>query len=128
LHRSNHYDLCLAWSAVPAGRHDLAYLPWHLLEREEVRAALPPVAVLSLVAAPHPDVPTLVTHQGLLFRGAGGDLTVRHASSRTGRVAEEPLDRFIDRSRALRRRTVLGVNVLEIVEPAARSSPERRDR
>lgn len=109
-----HRDFGLAWSAVPAGRHTLAYLPWDALARDQVRRALPAAAILSLVAATERDTPTLVTHQALLFRTASGDLVVRHAAAGRRRVVEEPLDEFADRSRRRRSRSVLGVNVLTI--------------
>jgi hypothetical protein len=107
-------DLGLEWNAVPAGRHSLRYLPWVLLERERIQDALPAVAVLSLVAAPARETPTLVTHQGLLLRAPDGALVVRHASTSHRLVIEEPLERFAERSRRRRSRTVLGVNVLAV--------------
>jgi hypothetical protein len=110
-------DLGLPWSALPAGLHHLPYLPWRVLERDRVRAALPTTAVLSLVATPDPDLPTLVTHQALLLRLENGSLVVRHATSRRGRVVEEPLDVFLERSAGRRSRSVVGVNVLAIVDP-----------
>jgi hypothetical protein len=109
-------ELGLPWSAVPHGRHVLPYLPWAALELDDVRGALPPVAVLNVVAAPDRDTPTLVTHQGLLVRGDGGTPVVRHATPRRGRVVEEPIGVFLERARAGKRgRTPLGVNVLAIV-------------
>ena len=107
-----HRDLGLEWSAIPAGRHTLAYLPWNVLARDDVERALPSAAILSLVATPTRDTPTLVTHQGLLFRTPEGDLVVRHASTRHRRVVEEPLSEFADRSRRRHGRSVLGVNIL----------------
>ena len=41
-------------------------------------------------------------------------LVTRHASSSSRRVVEEPLDAFLAHSRARRKRSVLGVNVLAI--------------
>jgi hypothetical protein len=107
-------DHGLAWNAVPHGRHTLAYLPWEVLDRDDVRAALPPVAILNLIASATPSAPTLVIHQALLFRAEDGGWIARHASSSSHRVIEEPLDVFLERSRG-RKRSVLGVNVLEIV-------------
>jgi hypothetical protein len=110
-------DLGLAWSAVPPGPHPLPYLPWRLLERDDVRAALPKAAVLSLIASADADVPTLVSHQALLLRVENG-LLVRHATSRRGSVIEEPLELFLSRSHGRRSRPVLGINVLAIVDRA----------
>jgi hypothetical protein len=107
-------DLGLEWSAVPHGRKTLAYLPWEVLERDDVRAALPSAAILNLIANPTPSAPTLVIHQALLLRAEDGGWIARHASSSSHRVVEEPLDVFLQRSRG-RKRSVLGVNVLEIL-------------
>ena len=107
-------DHGLGWSAVPHGRHTLAYLPWELVERDDVRAALPTVSIFNLVANATPSAPTLVIHQALVLRTEDGGWIARHASSSSHRVVEEPLDDFLDRSRG-RKRSVLGVNVLEIV-------------
>ena len=93
-------DHGLEWSAVPHGRHTLAYLPWDVLERDDVRAALPTVAIFNLVANPTPSAPTLVIHQALLLRAEDGGWIARHASSSSHRVVEEPLDVFLERSRA----------------------------
>ena len=55
-------------------------------------------------------------HQALLFRADDGGWITRHASSSSHRVVEEPLDVFLAHSRGRRKRSVLGVNVLEIPE------------
>jgi hypothetical protein len=107
-------DLGLDWDAVPHGRQTLAYLPWPELEREEVRAALPRIAILNVIANPTPRAPTLVIHQALLFHSESG-WVARHASSSARRVVEEPLDVFLTRARARRSGAALGINVLAIV-------------
>ena len=107
-------DLGLDWDAVPHGRQSIDYLPWAELERDEVRAALPRVAILNLIANPTSKAPTLVIHQALLFRAADG-WVARHASSSSRRVVEEPLDAFLARARARRMGSALGLNVLAIV-------------
>jgi hypothetical protein len=107
-------DFGLEWSAVPHGRQMLAYLPWEVLERDDVRAALPSIGILNLIANPTPSAPTVVIHQALLLRAEDGGWIARHASSSSHRVVEEPLSVFLERSRG-RKRSVLGVNVLEIV-------------
>jgi hypothetical protein len=104
----------LAWSAVPHGAQRLDYLPWDAIARDDVRAALPRVAILDVIANPTTAAPTLVIHQALLFRTDDGGWVARNASSSRGRVVEEPLDAFLHRFQ-VRRRAVLGVNVLAIV-------------
>ena len=78
-------DLGLAWSAVPHGRHILA-LPavGRSSSATSVRAALPAVAILNLIANPTPSAPTLVIHQALLFRAE------RRRLDRAPRVVEQP--------------------------------------
>jgi hypothetical protein len=107
-------QLALPWSAIPAGRHVLLYLPWESFEDERLRQALPSAAVLSIVVTPEPDSPTLVIHQGLMLRAASGDLVVRHASSLYRAVVEEPLAAFLAHARGRKRFHTLGVNVLAI--------------
>jgi hypothetical protein len=107
-------QLGLPWSAVPAGRHSLPYLPWKSFDDERLRRALPSAAVLSVVVTPAPDTPILVIHQGLMLRAPGGDLVVRHASSLYRAVVEEPLEAFLDHARGRKRFETLGVNVLAI--------------
>jgi hypothetical protein len=107
-------QLALPWSAIPAGRHVLPYLPWQSFEDERLRQALPTAAILSVVVTPESDSPTLVIHQGLMLRAPSGDLVVRHASSLYRAVVEEPLDAFLAHARGRRRYRTLGVNVLAI--------------
>jgi hypothetical protein len=107
-------QLALDWSAIPAGRHSLPYLPWSALDDARVRGALPAAAILNLIVALEPDTPTLVIHQALLLRGAGGALVVRHASSLYRAVVEEPLDDFMAHAQARQRYRTLGLNVLAI--------------
>jgi hypothetical protein len=107
-------QLALPWSAIPAGRHVLRYLPWESFDDQRLRRALPDAAILSVVVTPEADSPTLVIHQGLMLRAANGDLVVRHASSLYRAVVEEPLDAFLAHARGRRRFHTLGVNVLAI--------------
>jgi hypothetical protein len=116
-------DLGLPWSALPPGRHALPYLPWSVLERQEVQRSLPAAGILNLIAAPRDDTPTMVTHQALLFRRDDGSLIVRHASTGHRRVVEEPLASFAARTRSRRSRTVLGVNVLAIAPDRSPAEP-----
>jgi hypothetical protein len=106
----------LDWSSVPHGRKRLDYLPWQLFERDQVRTALPSVAILNVIATSTVRAPTLVIHQGLLLHTQDGEQIVRHASSTRGRVVEETIDVFLARSHARRHGKALGVNVLAIVD------------
>lgn len=106
---------------LPAGRFSIPVVP---------AAKVPALARLigegSLVFVVRTDAfdrATLVTHAGLVVRGAGGATLVRHATRSRGinRVIEEPLVRFLRRQeRALPRWPVEGLAFFAVPDNAAR--------
>jgi len=82
---------------LPLGRFSVAYvLP---AEAAAAAPAVPEGAIVFVLREDQPGRATLVTHAGLVVRGAGGAALVRHATSTRGveRVIEEPIDRFVRR-------------------------------
>jgi hypothetical protein len=80
-------------------------------------------AIVFVVREDAPDRATLVTHAGLVVRGAGGEARVRHATSTKGveRIIEEPLDRFLHREAlAYPRWPLAGLSFFAIRDASAR--------
>jgi hypothetical protein len=106
---------------LPLGRFELAIVaPEHV---PALAARLPLGAVAIVVRADAPDRATRVTHAGLVVRGPGGVVRIRHATSTKGvaRVIEERIDRFLQRQeRAYPRWPVEGLAFLTVRDATAR--------
>jgi hypothetical protein len=89
-----------------------------------IAARIPPGAILVVVREDRPDHATRVTHLALAVRGPGGELAVRHASSSagTGRVLEEPIERFLERQKRAYRWPIAGLGILSIRDNRARAA------
>ncbi len=111
---------------LPRGRLPLGRFAAPLVSIEDasrVTDRIPDGAVVFVVREDAPDRATLVTHAGLVVRGPGGAVRVRHATSTKGveRVIEEPLDRFLRReSRAYPRWPLAGLSFFAIGDASAR--------
>jgi hypothetical protein len=80
-------------------------------------------AIVFVLREDAPGRATLVTHAGLVVRGAGGAALVRHATSTKGveKVIEEPLDRFLRReARAYPRWPLAGLSFFTVLDATAR--------
>lgn len=107
----------LPWQPSLSGDHSIPYIP--LAAAAKIAPTLPEGLIVSVVRAPVPGAVSLVTHSGLLVI-RDGKRFVRHAALRQKAVIDEPLDRFLARHAQMRRRKVLGINLL-----AVRPNPER---
>jgi hypothetical protein len=86
-------------------------------------ARVPEGAIAFVVRPDDPERATRVTHAGIVARGPGGALLVRHATSSkgVGRVIEEPIERFLRReARAYARWPLEGLAFFEVRDNAAR--------
>ena len=92
---------------------------------------LPEGLVLNVVREPREGSVSLVTHTGLVVV-KNGTRYLRHAARSHGAVKDELLDTFLRRHAAMRKRRVLGVNLLAVrdnserarqIEPRAASAP-----
>lgn len=108
-------DLELPRSALPFGRHEVAYVPLEVLQEPQARARIPAGAILNVVRVDWPKAPDLVTHQVLVVHKRGA-LWVRHASPHRKRVLDEPLADFV--AAVARRPYKWPVAGLQILEPA----------
>jgi hypothetical protein len=106
---------------LPLGRFEAAIvLPSDV---SAVAGALPQGAVVFVVREDAPERATRVTHAGLVVRGPGGTVLVRHATSTKGveRVIEEPIERFLRRQeRAYPRWPLAGLSFFAIRDATAR--------
>jgi hypothetical protein len=106
---------------LPLGRFEAAIvLPSDV---SAVAGALPEGAIVFVVREDAPERATRVTHAGLVVRGRGGNVLVRHATSTKGveRVIEEPIERFLQRQeRAYPRWPLAGLSFFAIRDATAR--------
>lgn len=115
-------------SAIRFGTFPVRVVPLDAVEP----ATLPTPAVLDLVRVDWFKSPELVTHQGLLLRLEGGQVVLRHASTRARRVVDEPLELALARwGRQKRRWPIAGVSLHPIRSerfglPPARGEPPAR--
>lgn len=125
-----------SWAAVRAAGRGIAGLPrarlplgafaLDVVAPEDVPAAaarVPEGAIAFVVRTDQPDRATRITHAGLVVRGPGGEVRVRHATSSrgVGRVIEEPVDRFLRREgRAYPRWPLAGLAFFEIRDNGTR--------
>jgi hypothetical protein len=73
--------------------------------------------VITTIRAARAGVPYRASHVGLVIVAAG-ERRIRHADRRAGAIVDEPLERFLSRSRRLRRPPVAGFHLLTVA-PAA---------
>jgi len=95
-------DAGRAIRGLPRSRLPLGHFSVDLVPTADVPAVerrIPEGALAFVVRADAPDRATRITHVGLVVRGPGGAVHVRHATSSkgVGRVIEEPLGRFVQR-------------------------------
>lgn len=106
---------------LPLGRFEVSVVAPDGVPLVETR--IPEGAIVFVVRADAPDRATRVTHAGLVVRGPGGKVLVRHATSSrgVGRVIEEPIDRFVLRQqRAYPRWPVEGLAFFAISDATGR--------
>jgi hypothetical protein len=106
---------------LPAGRFSIPIVP--AAEVPSLARLIDEGTLVFVVRADAADRATLVTHAGLVIRGAGGATLVRHATRSRGinRVIEEPLERFMRRQeRALPRWPVEGLAFFAVPDNGAR--------
>lgn len=107
-------------SRLPVGRFSVSVVPAG--DVAAVASRIPLGAIAFVVRADAPDRATRITHAGIVVRGPGGAVLVRHATSSkgVGRVIEEPIERFLRReSRAWPAWPVEGLAVFTIRDNAA---------
>lgn len=105
----------------PLGRFSVAEVA--TADVPAIAQRIPDGTIAFVIRADAPDRATRITHAGLVVRGAGGEVLVRHATSSRGieRVIEEPIERFLLRQqRAWPRWPVEGLAFLAIRDNAAR--------
>jgi N-acetylmuramoyl-L-alanine amidase-like protein len=108
-------------SRLPLGRFALA-----VVAPGDVPAVAPHIptgAIAFVVRADAPERATRITHAGIVVRGPGGVVLVRHATSSkgVGRVIEEPIERFLRREgRAWPAWPVEGLALFTVRDNAAR--------
>lgn len=79
----------------------LKYFPWDALKKIAIETPekMPNVAVFSLIRGdylePEKTMPVMVSHQGFVIKLRDNTFIVRHASSKYGKVYEEPLLQYI---------------------------------
>ncbi|MBN2497130.1 MAG: DUF1460 domain-containing protein [Deltaproteobacteria bacterium] len=104
---------------IPAGDFELPILPLDDVLRLVDR--IPAGSLLSVVRRDLRNMPTRVTHQGLLVQD-GARPKLRHAGrAGYGLVVDEDLAHFIERNKAYRRWPVEGINLQRIRMGAART-------
>jgi hypothetical protein len=78
----------------------LKYIPFKMLKLSRIQSRLPKVSIFSLIRDNHPtnpNIPVMVSHQGLLIRKVNGELYIRHAStSGTKTVMDVALNEYIE--------------------------------
>lgn len=99
---------------VPVGRWSLPIASADQLLR--VANGIPEGTVLLVVRVPQPNHVDRVTHLGLVVH-SGGRPYLRHASTVTQRVFDEPLDHFIARNARYQHPPVAGFTLLQIEVP-----------
>ena len=100
---------------APVGRFPLAWLP---LSRVVARAAdIPSGTLFAVVREDRPLVPTMVGHVGLVVQTREGTF-LRHAGRELyASVVDEPIAHFVERNAEYKKWPVLGLWLLEVVEP-----------
>jgi hypothetical protein len=107
----------LAWADAPHGSFSLPVLP--LADALRLAPELPEGLVLSVVREPQPGSVSLVSHTGFVVI-KDGKRYLRHAMLSLGQVTDEPLENFLRRHAAMRKRRVVGVHLLAVRDNSAR--------
>ena len=105
---------------LPRGTFRLPYLT--IEELRKISKKVPAGTIINIVREDHPKYPDVITHQGLIVykRGLGKIPMVRHASPVSKRVIDEPLDHMLMRYMRPRKWRIIGMNILQIVDPSAK--------
>lgn len=77
----------------------LHFLPFRFLLLPQLKKRLPKVSIFSLVRGEHPtnpNIPVMVSHQGLLIKKDDNQFYIRHASTSTMTVTDILLDDYIN--------------------------------
>lgn len=100
---------------APVGRFPLAYVP---LAKIVARAAeVPSGTLFAVVREDRPLTPTMVSHLGFVVQKPEGTF-LRHAGRELyASVVDEPVARFVERNAEYKKWPVLGLWLLEVVEP-----------
>lgn len=98
---------------LPTGTFSIPVVPFRYALKNADR--IPSGSIMFVVRAPHPTVPTRVTHVGFVFDSPGGKV-LRHASKEPyHRVVDEPLSHFLTRNSAYLKWPVDGFSIYEVV-------------
>lgn len=109
--------IVLPEARAPLGSHLVSYIPLDAVNA--LAGRIPSGTVFAVVSADRPTSPFLVTHVGFVFQAPGGETFVRHANkSPHYRTLDEPLARLVARLLKPRGRPVLGLQLLQPLDPA----------
>jgi len=109
--------LAEAW--IPDGSFELRYLP--LDEARKLSSRIGRGTILLVVRAPDPQYVVRVSHMGLVVKGGGGKMVVRHASfGKEHQVIDVPLPEFLDHLREFKKWPVVGVALVQPLDASAR--------
>ncbi|MBI5549381.1 MAG: DUF1460 domain-containing protein [Deltaproteobacteria bacterium] len=102
---------------APIGDHALAYLP--LAKVLAHAKAIPSGTLFAVVRADRPQLPTMVSHVGIVVQQPGGTF-VRHAGRDLySQVIDEQMAHFVERNALYTKWPVLGLQLLEVLERPA---------